>query len=316
MNTTTNKYTYGPVPSRRLGYSLGIDIIPYKNCSFNCVYCQLGKTTNITTERKEYTPVKDVISDIKIAAAVDRRVDYFTFSGSGEPTLHAGIKTLIHETKRLTPVPIAVLTNSSLMNQKSVQTDLLEADLILPTLCAVTETVFERVNRPHKDISIRSIIQALIDFRKSYTGNIWLEIMLVKGINDQKEELEKLRRAADMIEPDKIHINTVIRPPSERSALPLSIDELERARSILGDKAEIIVDFKKDLAPERFTDTQSQVMNTIRRRPVTLKDIESITGLNKHEIIKHIDYLLKNKEIEIIRHDDRDYYKALSKEVK
>lgn len=306
-----SKYTYGPVPSRRLGYSLGVDIVPFKNCSFNCIYCQLGKTTNITLERKEYTPASDIIEEIKNVVGSDQQIDYFTFSGSGEPTLHLSLGKLINETKKLTTLPVAVLTNSSLINLPEVRTNLMSADVILPTLCAASNTIFNNINRAHPDISIKSIIQGLIDFRKSYTGNIWLEIMLLKGINDQPQTLEDLRRIVGRIRPDKIHLNTVVRPPSENIALPLSIEELKPIQLLFGKRCEIVADFKKEPAPASFVETQSQVINLIKRRPVTLQDIESITGLSRHEIVKHIDNLMKNRKIRAIRHNDRDYYEII-----
>ncbi|MGB3341624.1 MAG: radical SAM protein [bacterium] len=306
-----SKYTYGPVPSRRLGFSLGVDIIPFKNCTFNCIYCQLGKTTNITLERKEYTPIADIIEEIKDVIDKNQQIDYITFSGSGEPTLHLGLGKLINETKKLTTIPVAVLTNSSLINISEVRVNLTSANVVLPTLCAASDTFFNNINRGHPDLSINSIIQGLIDFRESYTGNIWLEIMLVKGINDQPQALEELRRVVNRISPDKIHLNTVVRPPSENTASPLSIEELKPIQLLFGEKCEIIADFKKEPAPVSFVKTQSQVINLIKRRPVTMQDIKSITGLSRHEIVKHIDSLIKNKKIRKIRHSDRDYYEIL-----
>lgn len=303
-----NKYIYGPVPSRRLGYSLGVDIIPFKNCSFNCIYCQLGQTTNITIERKEYTPISGIIEELRNIIGREQQIDYITFSGSGEPTLHSSLGVLISETKNLTDIPVAVLTNSSLLYLPEVRDDLMLADVVLPTLCASSQTIFKNINRGHPDISIELIIQGLIDFRKKYAGNIWLEIMLVKGINDQAQAIEELRRVVDRIRPDKIHLNTVVRPPSEKTALPLSIEELKPIQIIFGRKCEIIADFNKESAPVSFRETQSQIINLIKRRPVTMQDIKSITGLSRHEIIKHIASLMKNKRIKITRHNDCDYY--------
>ena len=306
-----HSYIYGPVPSRRLGYSLGVDIISFKNCSFNCVYCQLGETTDLTVQRKEYTPVKGIMKDIEDAVSGDQKIDYITFSGSGEPTLHSALGELISKVKKISSIPVAVLTNSSLINRSDVQRDLANVDVLLPTLCAVSKDIFKSVHRPHQSISIVSIIDGLINFRETFKGKIWLEIMLVKGINDHQENLKALRAAINRIRPDKIHLNTVIRPPSDKTAFPLSTKELEAARPLLGRKCEIIAEFKKESNPESFIETQGQIIDIIKRRPITFQDIVNITGLSRNELVKHITGLLKNKKIQKINHNDRTYYEAL-----
>lgn len=306
-----SEYIYGPVPSRRLGYSLGVDIIPFKNCSYNCVYCQLGKTTNLSVLRKGYTPASEIIKEIKEIVSSNQKIDYITFSGSGEPTLHSNLGELIKATKRITDIPIAVLTNGSLIYRPEVRTDLMSADIVLPTLCTANNAVFRDINRPHPELLIEQIIKGLSDFREDYTGEIWLEIMLVKGINDEEQELEELHQVVIRIKPDKIHLNTVVRPPSEKTALPVSTDRLKSIELAFGKKCSIIADFKKEPAPAAFAETKTQVINLIKRRPVTLEDIMNITGLSRHEIIKHIDRLIKNKEIITSRHNDREYYEIL-----
>lgn len=311
-----NKYTYGPVPSRRLGYSLGVDIIPFKNCTYHCIYCQLGNTTNITLERKIYTPISDIINEIKVVIGRYKKIDHITFSGSGEPTLHLGIGNLINKIKEFTDIPVAVLTNSSLMNLQAVRVDIMPADIVLPTLCAVRQNTVDKIHRPHHDTSIKSIIQGLIDFRKNYTGEIWLEIMLVKGINDDAQTLKGLRLAIERIRPDRIHLNTVVRPPSENFTLPLSIKELEPVKEFFGENCQIIAQFKKEKVPEALTSIRSKIIGIIQRRPVTLRDIKKITGLNNREIVKHIDRLIRNKKIKEIQHDNQNYYEILTREVK
>lgn len=307
-------YTYGPVPSRRLGFSLGIDLVPFKTCSFNCIYCQLGTTTNNTIERKEYAPADEVLEEVKDVLKRGDRIDYLTFSGSGEPTLHARLKYLITEVKKLTTLPIAVLTNGSLLFMPDVQVDLLSADVVLPTLSTTNQIIFEKIHRPHPSLTVEKIIQGLIEFRKKYQGKIWLEIMLVKGINDTHIEIEKLKEIVKKIAPDKIHLNTVVRPPSEKYASPLSDQELLKIKNMFGARCEIIATFKETREAVYLHDVYQDILNLIKRRPVTLDDIATTIGLHKNEILKYCDQLQKEKKILVTEHDGQHYYEAMKKE--
>ncbi len=304
-------YTYGPVPSRRLRFSLGIDLIPFKYCSFDCIYCQLGKTTNKTIVRKEYFPTQKILKDVKAIIKKGDNIDYLTFSGSGEPTLHSGIGYLISELKKITKIPVAVLTNSSLLFIPAVQEELSNADVVLPTLCAVSQEIFNKINRPIPDVTIEKIIHGLINFRKIYKGKIWLEVMLIKGINDEPHNINKLKEIVKKIAPDKIHLNTVVRPPSEKYALPLSIEELQRVENIFGDNAEIIASFKAEREPAYLIDTEKIILNMMQRRPITLEDICSVTGLHRNEVLKYLDQLHQAKKVKLTEHDNRDYYEIL-----
>ncbi len=305
-----NRYTYGPVPSRRLGFSLGIDLVPHKYCSFNCIYCQLGKTTKRTTERREYTPIEDVIRDVEEAIEKTNHIDYLTFSGSGEPTLHSKIGFLIEKVKTLTDISVAVLTNGSLLSMPTVQRDLLGADVVLPTLCTVTQEVFEKINRPLHDLQIDNIIAGLIAFRKIYKNKIWLEIMLVKGINDSISEIQGLKEIVQKILPDKIHLNTVVRPPSEKHAMPLSHEELEKVRDILGDKCEIIADYRRTRDSMYRIDIEKAILDMIKRRPVTIDDICNVTHSHRNEILKYLERMCEERKIRLTNHNGREYYEA------
>jgi wyosine [tRNA(Phe)-imidazoG37] synthetase (radical SAM superfamily) len=307
----TAKYTYGPVPSRRLGMSLGIDIVPHKICSYNCIYCQLGKTTNITLVRKEYAPAAQVLDEVKEALKMTMQIDYLTFSGAGEPTLHKNIGYLITAVKKITTVPVAVLTNGSLLYIPEVQQDLLNTDLVIPTLCTVNEEVFKKIHRNHAGLNLQQIINGYIDFRKVYKGNIWLEVMLIKGINDDLGQIEELKLVIDRINPDKIHLNTVVRPPSEEFAHPVSRAVLQSAKLIFGDKCEIIADFQPKTIPARQVNGLTRIEAIVARRPVTIDDLVRISGLHENEIIKYIQVLLKQARIEISKHDGKEYYRTL-----
>jgi len=239
------KYLYGPIKSRRLGYSLGINLTIPKTCSFGCVYCQLGKTSNLTTLRSEYIKISDIIDELKEWVAGLKgdipALDYITLSGSGEPTLNNKIANLITFLKGFLPVKIALITNASLLNDSLVRSDILNADLIVPSLDAVTQDRFIKIDRPCPQIKIEDIVNGLILLRKEFKGKIWLEVMLVKGINDDIRHIRKLKEAVDMINPDKIQINSPVRTTSETGVFAISMPKLKKIRDILGDdKSEII----------------------------------------------------------------------------
>jgi wyosine [tRNA(Phe)-imidazoG37] synthetase (radical SAM superfamily) len=305
------KYTYGPVPSRRLGFSLGIDIIPHKNCSFDCIYCQLGKTKNKTLVRKEYAPVEQILDEVRTALKGNERIDHLTFSGSGEPTLHKRIRYLISEIKKMTEIPIAVLTNGSLLYLPEVRYDLLNADVVVPTLCTVNREVFQKIHRGQVGLHIGKIIEGYVEFRKIYKAKIWLEVMLIKGINDEPAQIEELKGIIDRINPDKIHLNTVVRPPSEEYARPVSQDTLQSVKEVLGGKCEIVADFRPRAMTEQHKDHLNRIAAIIARRPVTIDDLTKISGLHKNEILKSTEVLLKQAKIEMTRHDQKEYYRIL-----
>lgn len=238
------RYIYGPVKSRRLGLSLGISLTPYKICSFNCVYCQLGKSIGTTSERREYIPIQEIINELKLwlqnNSQEAKALNYITLSGSGEPTLNIKIGEFIAEIKKITSVPVAVITNASLVNVAEVRYALLEADLIVPSLDAATPEIFEKVDRPVKDIKVEDIINGLKELKKEFKGKIWLEVMIVKGINDDLAHIRKLRDIIDKINPDKIQLNSPVRSTAEENILAVDKKRLEKFKEILGDKCEII----------------------------------------------------------------------------
>jgi len=286
------EYIYGPVPSRRLGFSLGVDLVPFKTCSYDCIYCQLGRTTNKTIERKEYFPEKDIFLQLEKALSLHQRIDYITFSGSGEPTLNSRIGVLIKEIKKITKIPVAVLTNGSLFYQEELRKELLSADLVIPSLDAVTMKMFRKVNRPHPSLKIEEIIEGIKKFREEFEGSIWLEIMLVKGINDEKKHLDKAVSIVREINPDKVHLNTVVRPPSEKFALPLSIEELNKIEKLFGKNCEITVEFKPKEQEAYSEDLEEAILSIIRRRPVSLLDLSLSLGKHQNEILKYLDSLI------------------------
>ncbi len=299
---------YGPVPSRRLGFSLGVDLLPFKTCSMDCVYCQLGSTGTTTVRRREFVPVRTILAQIKEALDKKNPIDAVTFSGSGEPTLHSGLGRIIAGVRRLTDVKIVLLTNSSGLLGARARRDAAAADIVVPSLDAATPGVFARINRPHAGLTVEKIIDGLVAFRREFKGPIWLEIMLVKGLNDGPAHLRALKRAIARIRPDRVQLNTVIRPPAEKSARPLTRKELEAAREALGGAAEIIADFSRGSREEAPPDPASAIAGTLLRRPMTAADLSASLGLPLEEVLAQLRRLIVGGQVRSSAHSGRIYF--------
>ncbi len=300
-------HIFGPVPSRRLGFSLGIDPIPFKTCTLDCIYCQLGRTTHKTLVRKEYVKVKEIVDEVRAAISSGKTIDYLTFSGSGEPTLNSKIGEMIKEIKKFTSIPIAVLTNGTLLTLPEVREALKEADLVIPSLDAVTEEVFYKINRPYPSLRIKEIIAGIKEFRRIYRGKIWLEIMLVKGINDSFEELTALKEIIRDINPDKVQLNTPVRPPAESWVKVLNKKEMEEARDLLGEEVEIIAEFKRKEILAYREDIEEEIQALILRRPVTLEEISATLGVHINELIKYVEVLEKEEKVGVREYQGKRY---------
>ena len=303
------RYLYGPVPSRRLGRSLGIDLVPHKICTYDCIYCQIGKTTDKTLVRKEYVPVKEVLEELRrFLEEETSSIDHLSLSGSGEPTLHSQIRLVIEGIKAITSIPIAVITNGSLLYEEEVRQDLLRADIVLPSLDAVTPEIFTNINRPCLGFSVEKVIEGMVEFRKVYKGQIWLEILFCKGVNDSKEELLKMKKVVDRIQPDRIHLNTVVRPPSEKWAAPLDQKEMEEIQAFFGEKAWIISEFDRHplSMPER--DIKEEILKILKRRPLSLSDLSRGMGIPQNELDQYIEPLTQEGKIQTRVFGDSVYY--------
>jgi len=238
------KYIYGPIKSRRLGLSLGLSLSKDKVCDLDCIYCQWGSVSKTFSERKEYVSLDQIISElelwIKNNPVTYKELKFVTLAGFGEPTLNTCIKELIERVKKMTGLKIAVITNSTLLGNSSVRQELLKADLVVPSLDAVSQEIFQKIDRPDPSIKLNEIIEGLVAFRKEFKGIIWLEVMLVKGLNDSKEHIEKLKEVIWRIGPDKIQLNSPVRTPAEMNVLCVERKRLEEIKEILGNRAEII----------------------------------------------------------------------------
>jgi wyosine [tRNA(Phe)-imidazoG37] synthetase (radical SAM superfamily) len=303
------KYIFGPVPSRRLGRSLGVDLVPYKTCTFDCIYCDLGRTTNKTTSRQSFVSSGEIQKELGLTLSfLDQKPDFITLSGSGEPTLNTETGDIIRRIKEITAIPTAVLTNSSLLSLDEVRRNLSEADVVLPSLDAITPATFDYINRPHTSLGAKEIISGLIQFRRQYRGQIWLEILFCRGVNDGKKEIERFKEVIERIEPDRIQLNTPVRPPAEDFVFPLTLGQLEEIRERLGEKAEIISEFAAPLGEEFNSVKDTEILNLIKRRPCTTEDISKALGLRIDEVAKHLDHLTKTGAIRYRMYEHRCYY--------
>jgi wyosine [tRNA(Phe)-imidazoG37] synthetase (radical SAM superfamily) len=269
------KYVFGPVPSRRLGQSLGIDTIPLKTCNWNCVYCQLGRTVPLTNERREYVLDENILFEVERALRSHKsgEIDWVTFVGSGEPTLHIYLGELIRRVKSITQLPVAVITNGSLLYLPEVRQELSVADAVLPTLDAGNARLYRKINRPHPDITYERLVDGLITFRKEYRGKLWVEVMLVRGLNDTENALHEIAAALERVRPDEVHINLPDRPPAETWVQLPDEESLLRAQAILGKVAHVVHPAKGPFNLQGFDTLIDAILGIITRHPMREEDL-------------------------------------------
>jgi len=310
MSTRANR-TFGPAVSRRLGRSLGVEIVPAKVCTFNCVYCEAGRTTRLTTERREYVPVDEILYDVRQRFDQGVKADYVTITGAGEPTLHSGLAAIVDGIRRITRTPIAVLTNGSLLGERDVQKALAGVDLVVPSLDAGTDEEFHRVNRPASGFTVEALVTGMESFRARYKGQIWLEVLLVAGLTDSEESVKRIARLAERIRPDRIQLNTVVRPPAEASAGAVPAERLAALARLFTPAAEVIA-----VVPHRHSATttiavgRSDVLALVERRPCPLEEIAEGLGMAPDAVAVHLKAL---EDSGLVQRQERDgvvYYTA------
>lgn len=279
---------------------MGVDLVPLKTCSLNCVYCQLGRTTELTIKREEYFPTNEIIAELHQYLQSSPSLDFVTFSGSGEPTLHSQLGGIIASTKRKYPqYKVAVLTNGSLFYRKELREEVGMADLIVPSLDAVSEPVFQKLNRPHRGLKSSEIISGLIQLRKEFEGEIWLETFIVPHLNDSEGELQLLKEAIEKINPDKVQLNTLDRPGAESWVVAARKERLERIASYLPG-AEIIAKFPPQKRITGFSkDIEASILSTLKRRPCTALDLSRILNLHLNEVNKYLHALLEAEKVKL-----------------
>ena len=282
-------YIFGPVPSRRLGRSLGVDLVPFKTCTYDCIYCQLGRTTNKTVKRHEWVPLNDVLEELKEKLA--SKPDYITLSGSGEPTLFSRLDELIAGIRSMTDIPVAVLTNGSLLWQKGVRRQLMDAHLVIPSLDAGHRSMFHAVNRPHESISFDRMLEGLIRFREEYYGEYWLEVFLLAGHTVIDSEIHKIVECVNRIKPDRVQLNTATRPTAEDYAVMVDSKRMADLARRFDPSAEVIADYRGIHARSDFAAGRDSVLEMIRRRPCSLEDVADGLGMHRNEAIKYVEEL-------------------------
>lgn len=300
-------HIFGPVPSRRLGLSLGIDLIPRKTCSYDCIYCQVGKTTDRIMEPSSFVSVPEVIEELKEVLS-KTSPDVITLAGSGEPTLNVDIGAVITEIKEITHVPVTLLTNGSLLWKDQVREKIKNVDILIPTLSSVYEETYNKIHRPHSGLELNNVIHGLTVMRKEFSGKYLLEVMLLSGLNDTEKEISGLLKIINDIKPDRVQLNTVVRPPSEPGATSLSSEKLEEIKNYLGKNTEIIASVPLRSRADKPDSKVGRIIEMIKRRPVTADDISNSLNLKKVETERFLKELMIKGHIQEQKHKDNLFY--------
>jgi wyosine [tRNA(Phe)-imidazoG37] synthetase (radical SAM superfamily) len=310
--STDSKYLYGPVPSRRLGRSLGIDLVPFKTCTYDCIYCQLGRTTHRTMDRRAYFPVHEILTELEQVLDAGKEPDYIGIAGSGEPTLNSGIGVLIKEIKRRTAIPVAVLTNGSLLWMPTVRTALMPADLVLPSLDAGDPRLFQRINRPCGGIAFDSLVNGLIQFTHQFPGRVWLEILLLGGLTDTPAAVSRIAEVVSRIRPARVQLNTVCRPAAENFARSLSIEQMQELKAFFAGPVDIISETAAEQLPLVAScpagDREIQAM--LGRRPCTAEDVAAGLRMHMNEALKKLERLVAAGMAHMLMENKKTFYAA------
>jgi wyosine [tRNA(Phe)-imidazoG37] synthetase (radical SAM superfamily) len=305
------KYVYGPVPSRRLGQSLGIDPIPFKTCNWNCVYCQLGRTSPLINERRDYFPPEEIVAEVMAAVQAHQpgQIDWITFVGSGEPTLHASLGAMIRQLKTAVALPIAVITNGSLLYRPEVRQELMAADAVLPTLDAGTEVLYQKINRPMPELDFERFVQGLVDFRRQYTGKLWVEVMLVAGLNDSEQALEDLAVVLRRIRPDEVHVNSPVRSACEPWVRPTDDAGLARAASILGEVCRVVRPAEGWLDLSGFDNLVDAIVAVITRHPISEEElVAALDRWNPGHVRESLEKLEQSGRAQVVIRDGKRFW--------
>lgn len=294
------KRVFGPVLSKRLGNSLGIDVIPHKTCSYNCIYCQLGSEENTITDLTNYYSVDEIIYELKEALLNNKNIDYITFTGSGEPTLYKDLKKLIYEIKQITDIPVCIITNGSLLYKQEMRSNLLLADLIIPSLDAGNEETFKLIDNPNKEIDFDKMVEGLIEFKKVFKGEYWLEIFLLKDINDNEDELDDIIKIVKKIKPDRIQLITATRRVANEKAKALSDEELKKIKKYFHSKCYIEIDIPNISENHKGNTrilTEDDIVNFLIRQPDTAYIIAKSFNENERKVKELLDLLIKKNKV-------------------
>jgi wyosine [tRNA(Phe)-imidazoG37] synthetase (radical SAM superfamily) len=309
------RYLFGPVPSRRFGRSLGVDLTPYKTCSLNCIFCQLGQTTEKTVARKEYVSTDAVLSELKQWLNKDGEADYITLSGSGEPTLHSRFGEVIEFIRTNSNIPAVLLSNGTMLHLPEVRDAAHCANIVKCSLSAWDQASYEWVNRPHPQLRFDGLIKGQKDFRKQFKGQLWMEVFLIAGINSIPANVGKIADLAKDIGPDRIQLNTAIRPPSEEYATPLSKNRMQSLTGLFHPNAEIIAEFKARQS-NHVRANQDTILSMLQRRPCTADQISDVFDMHLNEVSKYLGKLIRTGQIRSDLKKRAVYYLAVNRKEK
>ena len=301
------KYIFGPVPSRRFGRSLGVDLLPLKTCSLDCIFCQLGRTKEKTTNRKVYVPTEEVIKELESWLSRGIETDVVTLSGSGEPTLHSHFGDVLEFIRSNTNIPTVLLTNGTMLHLPEVRKAASLAHMVKISLSAWDQVSYGWVNRPHPELSFEDLVHGQRKFREEFKGKLFVEVFLIKGINATAEDVNKIASLVKMIRPDRVQLNTAVRPPAEGFVMPLSRDELERLAGLFEPQAEVIAEFRGQQA-RNIKANEEAILSMLQRRPCTAEEISEIFEMHVNEVSKYLGKLLKESLIRVERRGNLIYY--------
>ena len=321
------KYIFGPVISRRLGRSLGIDLFSGKTCNLNCIYCEVGTTAAPVCQRAAYTPTQAIVEELNAFCADSRRletVDVLTVTAKGEPTLHRGLGEILRHVKRLTDKPVAVLTNGTTLMHQDVRQELTAADIVIPSLDSARFESFLKIDRPMAGLDLQEIIYGLTLFSHEYLGKLWLEILLVQDFNDSQQDIEALFSVIKLMRLDRIQLNTVVRPPAEHFARPVNAGRLREIADFFQKKLTVPVDLPfastdqsfqvqpgdlKITSPTSSDKVLDEILQMLQRRPCTATDINRTFHLGGPDKVEQLlEPLVNSGVLQRQEHKNECYY--------
>ncbi len=303
------KYLFGPVPSRRFGRSLGVDLTPYKTCSLNCIFCQLGRSMHTISERKEYVPTEEIIAELKHWLEHDGKADFITLSGSGEPTLNSGFGDILAFIKDNTDIRSLLMTNGTMLHLPEVRKAAALASVVKISMGAWDQASFKKLNRPDLDVSFNDLIQGEKDFRNEFAGELRLEVFVVDGVNADPADMKKIATFVKEIGPDKVQLNTAVRPAAEADAVAVGPKKLSELALLFDPLAEVIASFKKVTIEGSDVDAD-RILDMLRRRPCTAKQMADVLGAHINEISKYLPELLAAGSIRREQRGDEVFFVA------
>jgi wyosine [tRNA(Phe)-imidazoG37] synthetase (radical SAM superfamily) len=307
MSERHPKHLFGPVPSRRFGRSLGIDLVPFKTCSFDCIFCQLGRTTRRTLARREYVPADEVIAELDTWLRSEGTADYITLAGSGEPTLNSEFGRIIDFARNATGIPVALLTNGSLLSDPEVRNQAAKASVVKVSLSAWNQCSLEQVNRPARGIEFKRLFEGQWLLRSQFRGELWLEVFLVSGINATAKDVAEIAELVKVIAPDRVQLNTAVRPPCEEFAYAVPEERLRELAQLFEPAAEVIAEYRCD-ASAKVQANEADILDLLERRPCTLEQIGRAFGLHRNEASKYLGKLGRSGRIRQLRKDGEVFY--------